>query len=589
MIKKTFTLIAVLFLCCSAFADRQLDRSEVLEIFDTLTQTPRKAWIPIGTIQATHQEYRTSQTTDANHINARIAEKVQAYQNNPDKRDLTAELQTMKLEVIPFNVRYKLSNKYTMGSTVTVKVDGEKFYWQIDVDSRSDLVKPAPDLAGNFLTEEFDLSCNEKRVFAWNGQSYINYFRPLNHVTIEPERFPVNGPLTAGVIPWGYGRYTLQGLIKASSSATQIGTEIYLTIQRANGQEMFVLDLAKDLALLQYSSVKQDGRMRVQVYGGYQSINGKWYPGTLLIEEYDTGIEPQRLLARDIWNYTSISLAKPDDFSVQYEYDAFIEDFTFSGDKPLQYRYSAPEPLPISKVNTNELKMERLEFTSAGSKQNCATASLKYVCDKLGIKCSWETLSQLVHGKEKMTTLAEMQQFVQSRGLEANAVKTNVEMLTGAHDYQVIVHLPGQNHFVVLGDIDSEYVRLIDLSSNTFYYLRTIDWFNSTWDGTALLVSKNFVKLDYNSLKKIFGAEDCGEQCNTSCSSAGESPCSGSPPFCGSHTIRYSRTCCGSSASGSCSESSMVYKIKESCSEDIISGDCEGDGDWTSFFMSACG
>ena len=55
---------------------------------------------------------------------------------------------------------------------------------------------------------------------------------------------------------------------------------------------------------------------------------------------------------------------------------------------------------------------------------------------------------------------------------------------------QLIVPLPEQRHFVVLGEADGEYVGLIDLDSNMFYYRRSAEWFNSVWDDTALLIAK---------------------------------------------------------------------------------------------------
>ena len=165
MLKRTFIMVIFLVLCTSASAERQLDRAEILEIFAALTQTPRNSWISVGTIEATHEEYRAARTTDANEITNAINQQVQAYQNEQNKRELTDELQQMKLEAIPFNVRYRLANEYTMDSTVLVRVDGDKFYWQIDVNSRSDSVGPAVDLAGNYMTEEFNLDWNEKRVF----------------------------------------------------------------------------------------------------------------------------------------------------------------------------------------------------------------------------------------------------------------------------------------------------------------------------------------------------------------------------------------------------------------------------------------
>jgi len=150
-------LLVVLFLLsvsCAAFADRELDRTEILQIFEQLTSQPRKTWIPAGTIEATREEYKAPKTTDRNEINNRIGEKIQQYQSNPDKRELTENLQKMKLDALPFNVRYRLSNEYTMNSTVTIRYDGNRFYWEINVDSRNDSVKPSKDLAGNFMSDQ---------------------------------------------------------------------------------------------------------------------------------------------------------------------------------------------------------------------------------------------------------------------------------------------------------------------------------------------------------------------------------------------------------------------------------------------------
>ena len=153
------TMLAVFLLLSvghCAFADRPLERAEILQILQEVTGQPRKTWIPAGTIEATHEEYKAPQTTDPNEINGQIAEKVQEYQANPNKRERAETLQKMRLDAIPFNIRYRLSNEYTMSSTSVVRFDGARFYWEINVDSRTDSVKPGKDLAGNFMTEQFN-------------------------------------------------------------------------------------------------------------------------------------------------------------------------------------------------------------------------------------------------------------------------------------------------------------------------------------------------------------------------------------------------------------------------------------------------
>ncbi len=212
-----FASVAFFLLCVSgvAFADRPMDRAEILQIFQELTNQPRKTWIPAGTIEATHSECRAPKTMDANTLNSHIKQDVRQYQSDTNKKELTQELQKMRLDAEPFNARYRLSNEYTMNSTVVVKFDGERFYWEINVDSRVDSVKPDKNLAENFMTDQFNLNWNAKRIFAWDGEKYTTYFLPGNNAIVDSTGSTphvVNGPLTAGIIQWGYGYYSYNNL-----------------------------------------------------------------------------------------------------------------------------------------------------------------------------------------------------------------------------------------------------------------------------------------------------------------------------------------------------------------------------------------
>ena len=90
---------------------------------------------------------RRPKVTDSTKIKAEIDKAVRQYEQNANKRELTPELQKMKLDAIPFNVKYKLANEYSMSSREVVKYDGERFYWEITVNSRSDSIKPDATLA----------------------------------------------------------------------------------------------------------------------------------------------------------------------------------------------------------------------------------------------------------------------------------------------------------------------------------------------------------------------------------------------------------------------------------------------------------
>ena len=83
--KTRIVLMMVGFSCIfsvEVLADRTLERSEILQILEQLTSQPRKTWIPAGTIQASHEEYKAPKTTDQNAIEAAIQAKIQQHQSN---------------------------------------------------------------------------------------------------------------------------------------------------------------------------------------------------------------------------------------------------------------------------------------------------------------------------------------------------------------------------------------------------------------------------------------------------------------------------------------------------------------------------
>ncbi|RKY25043.1 MAG: hypothetical protein DRP62_02255 [Planctomycetota bacterium] len=579
-----------------AFADRPLERTEVLQIFEQLTSQPRKTWIPAGTIQATHEEYRAPKTTDLSEINSRIKEKIAEYQSNPNKRELTKNLQKMRLDAVPFNVRHKLSNEYMMSSSVIVRFDGDRFYWEINVDSRTDSVKPGKDLAGNFMTRQFDLNWNARRIFAWDGEKYTTYFLPGNHAIVDTTGSTphvVNGPLTAGIIPWGYGHYTYENLSAAESSAVEKyvngQTQIHLTLNNSDGSEMlFVMDPARDYAVLSCSINRNGNSVITKQYSNYQLISSNWVPTTILLEHYETG--SNKLLARDLWDITSIDANVPEscEFNVGYEADALIEHFAF-GSKPEMYRYSQG-------VDTDLLLAERLAYAAAEGTQpqNCATVALKYTASQLDKDVTDEQLAQLVTEPNQETSLYAMKQFAQGLGLYCRAVKTDIETLRNLNSCEVILHIPGKKHFAVLKGIDDKYVWTIDLASNKFYYRTDISFFGMDWtDGTALLVSNSpimgeFTEINNDELQTIIGA--AGYSCTRLLQEYGVIFCTYIGGGCeGYYQEYYTRYGCEAAESGSCRSSRMIRYAESPCIVDPYDPlACDVTGEWTCYYMRAC-
>ncbi|MHC4743140.1 MAG: cysteine peptidase family C39 domain-containing protein [Planctomycetota bacterium] len=600
---KIILFIAFICLSGTVVADRPVETGEILKILNNLTSRPKKSWLVCGTIQARHEEFHAAKTTDPSEINSTTDGEIEAYLKKLAKLELDERLSQMKLEAIPFNVRYELSNEYRMVSNVNLTFDSKRFYWEIVIDSRTDSVKPEADLAGNFYTEQFDLKWNQNRVFAWDGEKYITYFRPGNSAIITAVPGAVNGPLTAGVIPWGHGRYSYERLLKAKLSAVAVKSdtlsEIHLTVTRDGREEIFVLDCSKEYALKNYTSTSNDGSMTVQNYGAYQLVNGRWCPGVIMIEQFDTTTAPPKLMASSLWYFISISGVMPEEsaFDVEFEYDALIEDFRF-GSKPLRFRYLPPEAPSAKNVDVAELLQSRLQIADSAKVhgQNCATISLKYVCGELGIRTSWEDLSEIVHGSEKKTSLLEMKEFVDQLGLSSLAAKTNLAELKALGDYQAILHLPIENHYVVLGEIGDEYVRLIDLDNNNFYYRLRIEHFERIWGNTALILSNKdvahnggFARIEDRRLNDIMGAASC-QACNTKIHDPNVYACE--PPTwpCGGYRRESKELwgCGPETTSGSCSETEQPASLKELCIPDPDEN-CVGNGEQIVVYsMQAC-
>ena len=590
------TVIFLLSSSCIAFADRVLERAEILQIFQQLTSQPRKTWIPAGTIKATHEEYKAPKITDPNKINSRITEKIAEYQNNPQKRELTGDLQKMELDAIPFNVRHELSNEYLMSSSVIVRFDGNRFYWEINAASRTDSVKPGKNLAGNFMTKQFDMDWNGRRIFAWDGEKYTTYFLPGNHATVDTTgRTPhvVNGPLTAGIVPWGYGYYSYDNLVSLSSAATEkqvdSQTQVYLTLSNADGSQMlFVMDPRKDYAVLT-CSISGGNFVASKQYSDYRSVSGRWDPATILLEQYEA--ESNRLLVRDLWKITGIDANVPAsyDFDVNYETDALVEHFAFSGGTPETYRYSQT-------ANTELLLAERLVYKAAEKTlpQNCATASLKHVASQLGKDVTDQQLAELVDKLNGRTSLYAMKQFVQGLGLYCRAIKTDIETLKSLNGCKAVLHIPGKEHFIVLDSIDNKYVWTIDLGNNKFYYHTDINFFGMDWtEGTALLVSNSpiageFDEIDDGKLQTIIGA--AGYSCTRLLQEYNVIFCSQVGGLCGGlYEEYYERWGCASATSGSCSSYILIRYKTSPCIEDLYYPDmCNVTGEWTCYNMRAC-
>lgn len=519
--KKTISIIILLSTISTvALGDRQLDRAEILQIFQTITAQPRNTWIPTGTIEATHMEY-------------------------------------------------KASSGYMTTSTAVVKYDGEKFYWEINIDSHTKETEPQ----GLSRDDDFDLNSNARRVFAWDGRHYTMYFRHGNsaNVTENPTDLSVavNGPLTAGIIPWGYGVYTFEELSNVESSG-EVDSQgrIHLTLNNVNmntPEIVFILDSdpAKNYPALSFSINRPGQSSIVKTYGDYRQLaSGQWVPTTILIERYDTSKQMPELLTQDHWDINSISIMPPqaDSFEVVYEAGAFVEYRSPINNEPLSYHYS-------NKVDIDSLLYDRLSIAAAGrpQTQNCATVVMNYVSAQLGKGVTDMQLAELINEPNKGTSLYELRQFALGLGFYCFAAKTDIPTLRNLPaNFQAVLHLPGTNHYVVLEHIDDKYVWCIDLDDNKFYYRTKFDLFDSDWsEGIALIISNepvnltgNFTQLSDDQLHEIIG---------------------GFPSYSCTDLIQtYNIIFCSEMMGGLCGSVYIMFYNRYGCEEDLNGGNCTG-------------
>jgi len=586
-------VVSLLLLNGISLADRQLDRSEILKILEKVTSQPRKAWIPAGTIEATHEEHKEPETTDPGEIGEQISQAVQEYTNNPNKRELTENLQQMRLAAIPFNVRYRLANEYTMDTDVIVKFDGERFYWEINVNSRTDSVVPGPGLEKNFLTDDFKLDYNGRRIFVWDGSRYTIYSLPANLALSDstgslPNK--VNGPLTAGLIPWGHGFYTSDNLADLAPSAVEKENEIHLTLTASDGSEMIiVMDADKDYAVISHSIQGPYVDISTQC-DGYRKVAGSWVPATVSIEKRDS--KTNKLKGYDYWNFTNVSGDAPAiaSFDVGFQPEALIEYRYDVAAKPVLYSYSRT-------ADMERLLAEKLAIASnAGAKSgNCATAAMTYAASQLGKDVTNQQLAGLMD-RNGMSSLYSMKDLALRLGLNCRAVKTDIQSLKNLSGCKAILHFPGQNHFVVLDGVDEASVWGIDLTSNRFYYRANIDSFSSVWTGgTALLISDAPINLNGNcieiadaGLQRIVGGD--GYSCTDLLQRDEVVYCESAFGYCSSSYEYYpERWGCEDAPSGMCWEDEKLASASTGCINDLYDPwSCDTTGEWEFSYMYAC-
>ena len=438
MEKKGSFILFILMLNIAVFASHELDPNEVLSIISTLSNRPSDCWITHGYLKGYHSEYSSA---DNNIIE----------------------------------------------STEFIQVEGDKFYWEINFLADQTIDDLSKEAATN-------LQHNAKRVFTWDGQRYSMYFSSSNKaiVTENTSQVPinVNGILTAGIIPWGYGIYSYENLAKSKLSAIEnYKGRIILKIKNTYDIEV-ELDPEKNYAVVEHKLMMQQGAKVITNYSNFLLIDNAFIPQNINQEKF----LKEELISKDQWQITEIDTTnpKPVAFVPPFKNNDFIEFYPSRSNRQFSYNYS-------NTINTELLLQKKLVMTSSTNlSDNCATYAIKQVLSAFKKNNCTQSISKIINSNGQ-TSLYDMEQYFSDSGLYCSAISTDLDTLETRSNCQIILYLPESSHYVIVEKLNHKYAWLIDFGSDKFYYRILRRDLDGLWTNIALIVSDELSKLPYSA------------------------------------------------------------------------------------------
>jgi hypothetical protein len=446
---KMFRLILwmVFVACIPVVADRTLSAEEIRTILTSLTQQPVQTWLPAGSMWAKHLEYSKSE------------QSICEYRE-------------------------------------TIHFDGTRFYREIILVSGENETEPDA-RAENPNSLEMD----RERIFCWDGIRYTQYYKSAATAIIQSGQdsvpFETYGALGAGVIPWGYGIYTLQKLSACASSGREVWVgqqkQIHLQITKGSSspvlQMNFVLDPDKNYAVISYRIEDPQLSGISQSYSQFVQINGRWIPTVITIERFFKNPQGNQVASYEDWTFEVIKPDVPQDalFSVKLKNDTLVEQH--ASDYPKSLMYYANDQKDIA-----SLLEEKIAFSNQidNVQKNCAAAALQLVAKQFSRPYPASQIEAMVAQNSKMTSLYLLKGKLEEIGLYCTAVETTLESLRKLNNAQVILYLEDSSHYVILDRIDDTHVWTVDLTSRKIYWKTPISQFLQQWKrGIAIIISDN--------------------------------------------------------------------------------------------------
>lgn len=558
-----------LILCAAAAwssAGRIWTSAETETLLRTLTDSPRRYWIESGRIRAKHLNYRRED-------------------------DWLAQTD----EIILF--------------------DGRRFRWEITLDS-DDQAVPEPMKPGQKTLRVPDKASNRNRIFVWDGNQYIRYYPNTEYAVISEQAAssaPVlRGPLTAEIVPWGYGDYALSALLSRQPTVQEetLNGRTVLRLSFTHPtitpplQCVLLLEPTMNYAVLSLT-LDSEAVHITTTYSDYSQAGGRWIPRTIRTERYAKTPQGLDLISYDDWVFTELNTDTPAEEALKprFKEGTLVEVHPGGGRESLLY-YSTEQK------NISELLTEKMSLPSGldETRQNCAQAAIELLKRRFASSIlSQPAPAAAASSSEEMTglvSLYEVKQKLEQAGLYCLAVQTDIQTLQNLSDCGIIVHLPNQKHYLIVDRIDGQSVWTIDLSSRKFYWKWRIDDFIRDWkEGTALLVADTPTRLPNHMqtlspmrLYEIVGG-DGAEYENYSCTQEIQqddwSPCPmpiGGTLCYGKLYVFYSRYGCVEDEFGGVCEGRPMGGIDETpCLTDPFEyGSCVITSEWHTTYIRAC-
>jgi hypothetical protein len=447
----------LLFLGCSvsARADRVLQTAQREQLLTTLTGSPRQYWIESGRVKARHLEYQREE-------------------------DLFAQ------------------------SEETVTLDKGRYRWEITIDTEQAAGEETPAVREVGRKAAPDKTINQKRIFCWDGQRYTRYYPKAEYAVVSSDTQEASpgllGPLSAGIVPWGYGDWQIETLRSRQVSASEItqNGQTLIRLETINASispalhNMLLLDPAKEYAVLSFV-MENDAAAIETVYSDYLQTGGQWIPRKIRTERYLKSSQGRELISYEDWEFTEISVQTPpaDRLGIPLRNGTLVEMRPGGGRK--SFLYYASDRADIGGILEEKLS---LQGGSDEVRQNCAKAAVNLMAKRFSRPAAKEKAASLASEETGQTSLYEVKRSLEEAGLYCLAVRTDLDRLYSLSDYAVIAHLPNLGHFVIVDRIEEDAVWTIDLTSRKFYWKWKKADFAADWsDGTALLVSDSPTRL----------------------------------------------------------------------------------------------